>query len=144
MAPADAPATRPKNQNKSLYQRLSLAGTWLTTLLSGKAIGQDRLGNRYYETKKPGRYGRTRRWVIYAGVPEASRVPPEWHGWLHHTHAHPLPENGPTSQPWQLPAQENLTGGPDAWVPPGSQANRVTGGQRPRATGDYEAWTPGE
>ena len=128
----------------SLYQRLSLAGTWLTTLLSGRAIGRDGFGNRYYEARKPGRYGRTRRWVIYAGAPEASRVPPEWHGWLHHTHDNRPDGLARFQQPWQLPAQENLTGSADAWVPPGSQANRVTGGQRPAATGDYEAWSPGD
>ena len=29
--------------------------------------------------------GFERGWVIYNGYAEASRVPPSWHGWLHHT-----------------------------------------------------------
>src|ERR1700674_4793473 len=56
-------------------------GTLLTTLFSGIAVGEDAFGNRYYQTK-----GGIRRWVIYSGTVEASRVPPDWHGWLHHTY----------------------------------------------------------
>ena len=40
----------------------------------------DEFGNRYYQNKDG-----SRRWVIYNGTVEASRVPPDWHGWLHHT-----------------------------------------------------------
>ncbi len=29
--------------------------------------------------------GFQRRWVIYSGDAEASKVPPGWNGWLHHT-----------------------------------------------------------
>ena len=54
----------------------------------GVFVGQDEQGNRYYRTK--GRkidptLGFERRWVIYNGYAEATRVPPSWHGWLHHT-----------------------------------------------------------
>src|SRR3979490_2098821 len=59
-------------------------GTRMTTLFSGLAVGEDAFGNRYYQTK-----GGVRRWVIYSGTVEASRVPPDWHGWLHHTFENP-------------------------------------------------------
>ena len=36
---------------------------------------------------------RRRRWVLYRRGPvEASRVPPEWHAWLHYTTEAPLHE----------------------------------------------------
>jgi NADH:ubiquinone oxidoreductase subunit len=55
-------------------------GTWLFTRLNGRQFGTDEYGNIYYEEKRP-RPGslRSRRWVMYAGPPEASSVPPEWH-----------------------------------------------------------------
>ena len=109
-------------------------GTWFTTWFSGVPIGTDKFGNRYYERKDG-----SRRWVIYAGTVEASRVPPDWHGWLHHTFKDP-----PTTAPFKEKAWEkdhvpNLTGTPEAYRPDGSLLKT---GERPRATGDYQAWKP--
>jgi NADH:ubiquinone oxidoreductase subunit len=114
-------------------------GTWLFTRLKGRAVGSDAMGNRYYEEKQP-RPGpqRTRRWVIYAGAPEASVVPPEWHAWLHYTTEAPLPQTG--RKAWQKPHLPNATGTAQSYRPPGHD---YEGGHRARATGDYEAWTPG-
>ena len=77
---------------------------------------------------------------IYAGETEASRVPPEWHGWLHHTAQDPpTAEEMQHRYPWQKPHQPNLTGTPQAYRPRGSL---LRGGVRAPATGDYEAWKP--
>ncbi|MDX2233386.1 MAG: NADH:ubiquinone oxidoreductase subunit NDUFA12 [Hyphomonadaceae bacterium] len=105
----------------------------------GALVGQDEQNNRYYEERKPSLDGRKRRWVVYEGLAEASKVPPDWHGWLHHTYEAP-----PTTEPlprkaWERPHIPNLTGTPGAYRPRGSLAR---GGGRPRATGDYEPWTP--
>jgi NADH:ubiquinone oxidoreductase subunit len=110
-------------------------GTLLTTLFSGIAVGDDAFGNRYYQTK-----GGVRRWVIYAGTVEASRVPPDWHGWLHHTYANPPTEEPLARKPWEAEHIPNLTGTPQAYHPEGSLSKD---GKRPPATGDYEAWRPG-
>jgi NADH:ubiquinone oxidoreductase subunit len=114
-------------------------GTRLFTYLHGRLVGRDAQGNRYYEERKlrPGSL-RRRRWVAYAGVPEASDVPPEWHAWLHYTTDAPLPESG--RRPWQKPHEPNLTGTPASYFPPGHE---YRGGRRPVTGGDYEAWTPG-
>jgi NADH:ubiquinone oxidoreductase subunit len=114
-------------------------GTWLFTKLNGRQLGTDSLGNIYYEEKRP-RPGslRNRRWVIYAGEPEASTVPPEWHAWLHYTTDAPIVETH--RRAWQKPHQPNATGTPMSYRPPGHD---YVGGQRARATGDYEPWTPG-
>jgi NADH:ubiquinone oxidoreductase subunit len=113
-------------------------GTWLFTRLKGRQVGRDAAGNVYYEERRPRAGLRTRRWVIYAGPPEASEVPPEWHAWLHYTTDAPLPAE--VRRPWQKPHQPNATGTPLSYRPPGHD---YRGGQRARATGDYEAWTPG-
>jgi NADH:ubiquinone oxidoreductase subunit len=107
----------------------------------GVLVGEDEMGNRYYETQDP-RWnydGRNRRFVIYNGYAEASKVSPDWHGWLHHTFAEP-----PTREPlkrrwWELDHLPNLTGTLHAWRPKGSIAR---GGQRQKATGDYQPWIP--
>ena len=59
--------------------------TAFNSMLSGEKVGSDAQGNRYFRAKK--RYpkghpfaGRERRWVIYNGEMEASRVSPDWHG----------------------------------------------------------------
>jgi NADH:ubiquinone oxidoreductase subunit len=102
-------------------------------------VGQDDHGNAYFEEKKPSLDGRKRRYVVYKGYAEPSKVPPDWHGWLHHTF-----EERPTEAPlkrrsWEKDHTPNLTGTPYAYRPPGSLS---AGGERHKATGDYEAWRP--
>ena len=54
--------------------------TQFWTWRNGVKVGDDDQGNLFYETRDG-----KRRWVIFNGEAEASRVGPEWHGWLHHT-----------------------------------------------------------
>jgi NADH:ubiquinone oxidoreductase subunit len=114
-------------------------GTWLFTKLNGRQLGSDDSGNIYYEEKRPRPGGlRSRRWVMYAGLPEASSVPPEWHAWLHYTTDAPIIETH--RRPWQKPHLPNATGTPLAYRPPGHD---YEGGNRAPAADDYEPWTPG-
>ncbi len=112
-------------------------GTRIFTWLNGRQVGRDGTGNVYYEDKHIRRGVRTRRWVRYAGTPEASKVPPEWHAWLHYTTDAPIEVTAP--RPWIKPHQPNATGTPAGYRPPGHD---YQGGKRARATGDYEAWSP--
>jgi NADH:ubiquinone oxidoreductase subunit len=105
----------------------------------GTFVGVDSLGNRYYKSGKSGFWDQERRWVIYGGEDEASLVPAEWHGWLHRRFAEPPTEAPPVERPWQKPHIPNRTGTEAAYRPPG---HTLEGGQRARATGDYQAWTP--
>ena len=107
-------------------------GTQLFTARRGKRVGEDGQGNIYSQTADG-----KRRWVIFNGEMEASRVSPDWHGWLHHTW-----DKAPTEAPlvkksWEMPHQENLTGTALAYAPPGSIRRGV-----PVERADYEAWTP--
>jgi NADH:ubiquinone oxidoreductase subunit len=112
-------------------------GTRLFTFLHGRQVGTDAAGNCYYEDKRPIAGRRTRRWVAYAGAVEASSIPPEWHGWMHYTIDAPLPEN--RRRAWQKEHLPNVTGTPASYRPPGHD---YSGGHRPAAPGDYQAWTP--
>jgi NADH:ubiquinone oxidoreductase subunit len=123
---------------------MTTIGTRLLTWLRGELMGSDAYGNQYYRLKRDnpsgrggGRFSRERRWVIYKGEPEGSKVPPEWHAWLHHT-VDEVPGAWP-HYAWEKPHEPNLTGTPQAYRPPGSV---LRGGHRARATGDYEPWMP--
>lgn len=105
-------------------------------------IGRDEQGNRYFEEEEASASdGRKRRWVVYHGVAEASRVPPDWHGWLHHTFEEP-----PTLVPllrrkWEKDHLPNMTGTPLAYHPKGSLANAT---RAESETPGYNAWRPNE
>ncbi|MEM7505969.1 MAG: NADH:ubiquinone oxidoreductase subunit NDUFA12 [Pseudomonadota bacterium] len=109
-------------------------GTRLFTARKGQRVGEDDQGNVFYQTADG-----KRRWVIYNGVAEASRVSPDWHGWLHHTFEDPPTEQALPRKSWEKDHKPNLTGSDDAYRPPGSMLTPPT---RPRVAGDYEAWSP--
>ncbi|GAB5507731.1 MAG: NADH:ubiquinone oxidoreductase subunit NDUFA12 [Rhizobiaceae bacterium] len=115
-------------------------GTRFHTWRRGTKVGEDAFGNVYYQGGKDSE-GRTRRWVIYNGLADASSIPPGWHGWMHHRVATPPPDENYTAFEWELPHQPNPTGTPHAYRPRGSV---LSAEGRPRVTGDYDAWTPGK
>lgn len=122
---------------------LSPAHISLFTMTSRKKkVGRDQFGNTYYEAPARKGYKRPRRWVIYKGAPEASAIPPEWHGWIHYqTDTIPDADESSYRRAWQKPHVPNLTGTNQAYRPKG---HVLSGEQRDRATGDYEAWVPSE
>ncbi|WP_295315993.1 NADH:ubiquinone oxidoreductase subunit NDUFA12 [Roseobacter sp.] len=106
--------------------------TQLWTSRHGVKVGEDTQGNIFYENKD-----KSRRWVIYNGEAEASRVDPDWHGWLHHTWDAPPTDKPLVHKPWEKPHLENLTGTPLAYAPKGSIRR-----SDPEPRSDYEAWSP--
>lgn len=121
--------------------RLSL-GTRLYTLLHGQAVGTDQFGSTYYQERRDPKGRRRRRWVLYKGEVEASRVPPEWHAWLHYVLPEPPgKDGGKPAKPWQKEHVPNLTGTAEAYRPPG---HTLEGGRRATTAGDYEPWVPSE
>lgn len=106
--------------------------TQLYTWRHGRKVGEDSQGNIFYESKDG-----KRRWVIFNGEAEASRVDADWHGWLHHTWDEPPTVKPLKHKSWEKPHLENLTGTPLAYAPPGSIRR-----PQPAERRDYEAWTP--
>ncbi|WAT17488.1 NADH:ubiquinone oxidoreductase subunit NDUFA12 [Aurantiacibacter sp. MUD11] len=114
-------------------------GTMLWTSRKGEHVGTDAQGNKYYRSKQKHGDGRERRWVIYNGPNDASRVPSEWHGWLHGSYDE-LPESHlAPPKIWEADYTPNATGTQARYLPAGALER---GGKRAPATGDYEAWTP--
>lgn len=120
--------------------------------MRGHHVGTDHLGNKYYQGERRKGYAKRRRWVNYAGVAEASNVPPEWHGWLHcQTDIIPNQDGMSFRKPWQKPHKPNMTGTELAYRPPGhilatqiGDNVKATPSGRDQATVDYEAWVPNE
>lgn len=107
-------------------------GTRIFTARNGEKVGEDETGNVFYRNADG-----SKRWVIYNGEIEASRISPEWHGWLHHTYQDP-PTVAPLGRkPWEKPHQPNQTGTALAYHPPGSILSSA-----PARAADYSAWTP--
>ncbi len=116
-------------------------GTRFTIGRRGVFVGEDDTGNRYYEARdNRDSYGKhKRRWVIYRGYAEPTKIPPDWHGWMHYTFDEPPTKEPLRRKSWEKPHIPNLTGTLAAWRPKGSIAR---GGERASATGDYQPWTP--
>ncbi|WP_404333811.1 NADH:ubiquinone oxidoreductase subunit NDUFA12 [Sphingomonas sp. MMS12-HWE2-04] len=125
------------NRNPFTWWNGATFGTWFG-LRGKKQIGEDSLGNLYYEGGSDTN-GNPRRWVIYNGSNDASRVPPEWFSWLHHQIDAAPDQALPAPKVWEKPAEPNHTGSSQAYRPAGALG---VGDHRARATGDYEAWTP--
>jgi NADH:ubiquinone oxidoreductase subunit len=108
-------------------------GTRFWTWRKGEKVGEDEAGNVYYRQR-----GGPRRWVIYNGDVEASRIPAAWHAWMHYR-TDEVPSKDYKPQEWQKPHEPNLTGTALAYRPPGSVLHA-----RPRvpARPDYEPWKP--
>ncbi len=113
--------------------------TRLYTYFNGKLVGEDEFGNRYYTEKKDTKHGIAKRWVIYKGMAEPSKVPAKWFGWLHYSTNKSPAENNTRPYEWQKPHLPNLTGTKNAFTQTGSlQAEGI----HAKSTAAYEAWVP--
>ena len=85
-------------------------GTFLKTLLFGKFVGKDELGNKYYKSKND------ERWVVYSSNIDASKITSDWYLWMHHT-IDKIPSKNEKKYNWQKKHLENQTGSKNAYKP---------------------------
>ena len=103
-------------------------GTFIYTLFTGRFIGRDEFGNKYYSNRKK------KRWVVYKDRVESSKIPPEWHMWIHFlTNNKPVVNASKFS--WQKKHEENLTGTAKAYKPEGSLSSVTKKNMK-----KYETW----
>ncbi|MEZ5692196.1 MAG: NADH:ubiquinone oxidoreductase subunit NDUFA12 [Rickettsiales bacterium] len=115
--------------------------TRLFTYFNGVLVGEDEFGNRYFTEKKNPKNRKAKRWVIYKGMAEPSKVPPKWFGWLHYTTSKiPLKADG-AHYSWEKSHLPNLTGTKHAYFPSGSLR---TTSEHASSSDSYEAWIPRE
>ena len=79
-------------------------GTLLKTFFTGKLVGKDEFGNRYYKNKND------ERWVIHSSEIEATKITSKWYLWIHHT-IDKIPDDKTEKEySWQKKHLENKTG----------------------------------
>ena len=79
-------------------------GTLLKTFFTGKLVGKDEFGNRYYKNKND------ERWVIYSSEIDATKITSKWYLWIHHTIDKIPDEKTEKEYSWQKKHLENKTG----------------------------------
>jgi NADH:ubiquinone oxidoreductase subunit len=90
--------------------------------LSCQKTGTDEFGNEYFEHKNG------KRFVIYNGIAEASKVPAEWHGWLHYSSDISPSQIRTHKFSWQKIHLPNLTGTKNAYLPQNSSVKNTSYG----------------
>jgi NADH:ubiquinone oxidoreductase subunit len=108
-------------------------GVRLWTYFYGRLVAEDQYKNRYYSNKYD-----SRRWVVYHGEIDASKVTPEWNNWLRFTSDN-VPSEENDKYDWQLDHTSNQTGTINAYSPKSSTFNR----KKSDKDLDYEKWKPG-
>lgn len=95
--------------------------------LFNKKIGSDIFGNSYYENKQG------KRFVVYKGIAEPSKIPAEWHSWIHYS-TDIAPVNINTDRySWQKVHLPNLTGTKNAYSPKQHKG---------KIENKYQSWAP--
>jgi len=91
-------------------------------------IGSDEFGNEYFQNKQG------KRFVLYKGLAEPSKIPAEWFGWVHYsTDISPVLINTHKFS-WQKIHLPNLTGTKGAYSPKHSSVKNTNS--------QYQAWKP--
>ena len=114
-------------------------GTKLYTWIYGKFVAQDEYYNKYYCNSNKFDDLASKRWVIFYGEVEASKIPPHWHAWLHKTIDVP-PLSYSHKYKWQKNHKQNLTGTDKAYYP---ESHPLSNFHKPDAIKrEYESWKP--
>ena len=114
-------------------------GTKLYTWFYGKMVGTDQIGNKYYTNNINYNELNAKRWVIFNGEIEASKIPPHWHAWLHKSVDLP-PLNYKHKYPWQKNHEQNKTGTAEAYYPDSHPLSKFY--NKDAVENEYESWTP--
>ena len=86
-------------------------GTRIQIFFFGKLVGKDHLGNKYYQSKSG------KRWVIYNGEIEASKIPNEWYSWMHFINNNIENVHQIKKYEWQKEHLSNQTGSENSYHP---------------------------
>jgi len=114
-------------------------GIKIYTWFYGKYVGKDEFENIYYSNSNNFNDQKAKRWVIFNGEIEASKIPPHWHAWLHKTVEEP-PLNYKQKYSWQKIHKPNMTGTKDAYYP---SSHPLSKNYNPDQIKDeHESWTP--
>ncbi|MDC0226757.1 NADH-ubiquinone oxidoreductase subunit NDUFA12 family protein [Alphaproteobacteria bacterium] len=114
-------------------------GTKIYTWLYGNLVGIDDQQNKYYCNSSDFTDIDAKRWVIFNGVIEATKIPPQWHSWLHKTIDIP-PYNYKHKYFWQKDHEQNMTGTNKAYYPSSHPLSKSYNNEEVKK--EYDSWNP--
>jgi len=98
-----------------------------------KEVGVDQFRNFYYVGKSKNYLNIHKRYIVYNGIDDGSKVPPMWHSWLHYL-SDAIPDKTQTTEyNWQKEHLPNVTGTKYAYDPAKSKYKKVK---------TYSSWKP--
>ena len=103
-----------KNSNMKIFftwWNKQTFGTFIKTFFTGKLVGKDDYGNKYYKNKND------ERWVIYSSEIEATKITADWYLWMHHTIDKIPNDKLEKKYQWQKKHLENKTGTVEKYTP---------------------------
>ena len=113
-------------------------GTVFYTWFYGNLVGADEFNNKYYCNSKDFGDIKSKRWVMFSGEIEASKIPPHWHSWLHKSIQAP-PIHYQQKYNWQKSHQINMTGTSKAYYP---NSHPLSNSKNDNIKEEYEKWNP--
>ena len=112
----------------------------IITKIFSKKVGEDEFGNQYFLSSRFNSQGKKKRIVIYKGIVEASKVPANWHSWLHYSIDDLSIISPINNHSWQKSHHPNLTGTSLAHNPLKYGGNQQK--TRKKISADYQPWQP--
>ena len=106
-------------------------GTRIWSFLNGYQVGKDKFGNLYMHNKND-----SKRWVLYTGEVDSTKIPPEWNGCLRFT-SNEIPTTEKRYK-WEKEHLKNQTGTKNSYYPSAS----VFRNPRSKKRAEYEQWSP--
>lgn len=98
-----------------------------------KQVGVDQFGNKYFVGNSKNYLGHNKRYVLYNGINDGSKVPARWHAWLHYLSEKLPSEESQKDYEWQIEHIQNLTGTKAAYDPSKSKHIKLE---------SYSSWRP--
>ena len=102
---------------------------------TSRKVGVDEFGNAYYLGYRTNYLGHRKRYVIFKGADQTTKVPPMWHAWLHYlANEEETPQESQNKGfKWQKKHHPNLSGSKYAYDPKKSNNRILT---------SFSAWQP--
>ncbi len=111
-------------------------GTILYTIVFGKKVGKDELGNRYFISKK----NPLKKWVLYKSDKNPTIIPVNWQLWLIDNDIENLPTNESSNKKytWEKSREQNYTGTMKSYHP----AKEIIKQKAKNKQKNYKNWNP--
>lgn len=112
--------------------------TRIHLIFFARFIGEDEYRNKYFQSNKRKDYlSRYKRFCIFNGKVEASKIPAEWHSWMHYNAEAPISYK---KQFWMKSHTPVLTGTVYAFTPNSNSSTNIYEKTNAKKNQNYTPW----